>query len=345
MPTRIYAHFLSGMLKALEEWLAVADDILNAARYCAQDPRAGRVRGTQRKLGRRQALPQKSFLQLKEVLNDSSIQYFKNRGKTISVKSLTAILGDAQYIMQLIIQAFSGMREDEVNSVPYHCNHTTVHHHRTHHLIHGRTTKFVHGLAKKSKWVTNEEGHAAVNAAQKIADVIYDAMNVKIETNDERVSQYPLFIGVGYLGLVGKITESREGYYLPGSAEHRKPPSAAIANIEEGDLLELEQIDPHRAWRTEPNFQIGEPWNFTSHQLRRSLGLYAQKSGLVSLPSLRRQLKQITDDMALYYANGSAFAKDFLGEDKEHFGFEWQKIAVESAALSYWIKRTPERFS
>ncbi|MDZ7921694.1 hypothetical protein [Rhodoferax sp.] len=71
------------------------------------------------------------------------------------------------------------------------------------------------------------------------------------------------------------------------------------------------------------------------HQLRRSLALYAQRSGLVSLPSLRRQLQHITDEMSRYYAKGSSFAKNFIGDDKEHFGLEWQETHSESAALSY----------
>ena len=105
--------------------------------------------------------------------------------------------------------------------------------------------------------------------------------------------------------------------------------------IEDGDLKELEQIDPHRAWRSEEGFRIGVRWKFKTHQLRRSLALYAQRSGLVSLPSLRRQLHHITEEMSRYYAKGSAFAKDFIGEEQDHFGVEWQSAQPESSALSY----------
>ena len=107
--------------------------------------------------------------------------------------------------------------------------------------------------------------------------------------------------------------------------------------IKEEDLHELEQIDPHRAWRSEADFQIGKPWRLTSHQMRRSLALYAQRSGLVSLPSLRRQLQHLTEEMSRYYARGSAFARNFVGDDKKHFGYEWQELQPISAAYSYII--------
>src|SRR5258706_10613078 len=105
--------------------------------------------------------------------------------------------------------------------------------------------------------------------------------------------------------------------------------------IEEADLRELEQIDPHRAWRSEERFKPGIPWTFTSHQLRRSLALYAQRSGLVSLPSLRRQLQHVTEEMSRYYARGSTGAKDLIGDNKHHFGCDWQDAQPVSAAMSY----------
>lgn len=39
--------------------------------------------------------------------------------------------------------------------------------------------------------------------------------------------------------------------------------------------------------------------------------------------------------MSRYYARGSAFAKNFIGDDKQHFGNEWQDTQPVSAALSY----------
>jgi hypothetical protein len=105
------------------------------------------------------------------------------------------------------------------------------------------------------------------------------------------------------------------------------------------DLIELESIDPHRAWRSEMEFQLGTPWPFATHQLRRSLVLYAQRSGLVSLPSLKRQLQHITVEMSQWYVKGAAFAINFVDDDpdsyKMHVAHDWRVAKPESEALAF----------
>lgn len=146
-----------------------------------------------------------------------------------------------------------------------------------------------------------------------------------------------MFVARNYLPN-GEESLPADGRFLPstfslwGFEELR---SRLFPPIEDGDIKELEQIDPHRAWCAEEPFQVGKNWWFTTHQLRRSLALYAQRSGLVSLPSLRRQLQHITKEMSRYYARGSTYAKNLIGDDKDHFGKEWQETAPVSSGLSY----------
>ncbi|MEW8053276.1 MAG: hypothetical protein AB2809_23215, partial [Candidatus Thiodiazotropha sp.] len=108
-----------------------------------------------------------------------------------------------------------------------------------------------------------------------------------------------------------------------------------IPNIEESDLRELENIDPHRAWRSEDKFKVGNPWPLTPHQFRRSLAVYTSCSGLVTLPSLRRDLQQLTEEMSTYYARGSSFAKNLIENNHDHFAREYQDTQPESQALAY----------
>ena len=109
--------------------------------------------------------------------------------------------------------------------------------------------------------------------------------------------------------------------------------------IEEEDIAELEEIDHLRAWREEPEFAIGRRWPLTTHQLRRSLAVYANSSGLVRLSSLRRQLQHITREMTLYYGRGSTFCKNFIEDDlkgyKKHVAVEWQGGAEEAEMLAF----------
>lgn len=56
---------------------------------------------------------------------------------------------------------------------------------------------------------------------------------------------------------------------------------------------------------------------------------------MVSLPSLRRQLQHLTNEMSRYYARGSLFATNFIGDNQDHFGMEWQETAQLSSGLAY----------
>lgn len=337
MPSRIYSRFISGLQAELLKWKAVSKNVLYAARYCSSDPRAGRTLSGQDQAARKHKLSFKEFLSLEEILDTESIAYIKALGKPIEVSALPFIIGQAQYIAKLTIQTFSGMRDDEVKTLPYDCEHISDSGGARHFLVRGVTTKYARGLAKRAQWVINKEGNDAIQVAKEIADAIYEGYDVTPELASSRISDHPLFVSVAYFGFGVTTRKPKNGHFVPGLMAHRELPESCVAVIEENDLRELEQIDPHRAWRAEDRFQIGKLWIFTSHQTRRSLALYAQRSGLVSLPSLRRQLKHITDEMSRYYAKGSAFAKDFIGDDKRHFGLEWQSTQAESSALSYML--------
>ena len=333
MPSRIYSIFISGLLSELDAWQAVEANVLEAARQCGMDPRAGRVSEWQEQVTRGRELPPQTFLELSEMLDERAKEFFVARGKSIDTGSLSSIIGHMQSVCKLVIQTFTGMREDEAGSLPYQCLATADSGGATHRLVRGRTTKFAHGLAHMTQWVTNREGHQAIHAAQRIADVVYGVCEAVPDDGEKGRNEYPLFVSAAYLRLAGSLPAS-DGF-SPGLLAFREPPKSCRAIIQEEDLRELEHVDPHRAWRAEEKFKLGEVWTFTSHQLRRSLALFAQRSGLVSLPSLRRQLKHITEEMSRYYAKGSAFAKNFIGDDVKHFGLEWQATQAESSALSY----------
>lgn len=342
MPTRIYSAYIAALRQELSAWLDVSKETLKLFEACGADPLTGRSHDQQRyriskKIGNESAsfVPCPTF---DELCPQSVAGYIIAAEKRLDVKSLSFLICEIQLVCKLIIQTFTGMRDDEVCALPYHCLETTVAYGKSHYVVKGRTTKFNHGLPKRAQWVTNHEGLQAVEAAQAIADVIYRVHKVVPEIGFERRSKHPLFPSPGYLNLASASMTPVDGHFVPLQLEFR-PSSALPARlflpIAEGDLRELEQIDPHRAWRSEEAFRIGARWSFKTHQLRRSLALYAQRSGLVSLPSLRRQLQHLTEEMSRYYAKGSAFAKDFIGEEKEHFGLEWQSTRPESEALGY----------
>lgn len=67
---------------------------------------------------------------------------------------------------------------------------------------------------------------------------------------------------------------------------------------------------------------VGNNWHFTYHQFRRSLIVYACRSGLVDLPSLKLQMNHLTTDMTSYYGGNSHNAENFIFDNslvKEFF--------------------------
>jgi len=204
-------------------------------------------------------------------------------------------------------------------------------------MVVGRTTK----LGKRqARWVTNAEGHRAIWLARNIADVIYKKIGKEPNVEREEKDWLPLFVAPMHLGILREVPEayqksSRSLKFLLSEPSLGRLRTRLQATITDEDIKELELIDEHRAWRSESDFQVGGQWKITDHQLRRSLAVYAQRSGLVSLPSLRRQLQHITEEMSVYYAKGSEFAKNFIGTDKKHFAIEWQNAGPESSFLAY----------
>ena len=337
IPTRIYSHLISSLQSELKSWLQVEEELLAVMLPCASDPRAGRTLSRQSRIAKVYGLPHQTFPVFEDLLSERVKVYFRERKKTMDLGSLSSLLGGVQLITKTTVQTFTGMRDDEAQSLPYDCLDTSVVNGQVHYLVKGRTTKFANGLVKRVQWVTNLEGHEAIKAAQRIARAIYSVFDVTPSASRGRLEDHPLFVSVAYLGFAGILRRPENGQFSTGLMTHRDFPAGCFLSLTEQDLQELEQIDPHRAWRSEAKFQLGNAWIFTSHQLRRSLALYAQRSGLVSLPSLRRQLKHITEAMSRYYARGSAYAVNFIGDDKDHFGLEWQATQPESSALSYLL--------
>lgn len=273
--------------------------------------------------------------------------YLQRRGfDSTRIRGLSGALREIFVICKLQIHLFSGMRDEEALYLPYHC--ATVEeglHGRKHFLISGITTKLNNGNRTRTKWITTEgEGFRAIKLAQEFANTIYGIIDVSPSTSDDLLDDYPLFPSTSYLPWMPDRIESRD--YIARTkiqlAYFNKETtllSRLCPIIEEQDIEELEQIDPFRAWEEEPEFKVGQRWPLTTHQLRRSLAVYANASGLVRLSSLRRQLQHITREMSMYYGRGSTFCKNFIGADpagfKKHVAIDWQDGAEEAEMLAF----------
>ncbi|WP_321882668.1 hypothetical protein [Burkholderia cepacia] len=330
IPTRIYSEIISAVAAQLKDFAEVADRFFALTAEVLTNTAA------------RQA-DEKHTLTPVLVTKHELDSYFESKQLAKSAKGISRGLTEAQLLCKLTIHIFSGMRDEEAQALPFHCTEAERDHGRTHYLLCGQTTKLNHGKIRLTRWVTNSEAYGAVLLAQRIATLIYGSMGCIPEQSDDMLKRYPLFVSTGYLALNGRPPAGVDAFQAQRIKINRRDETLVAAAIRplihECDLRELEEIDPHRAWRSEGKFQVGIPWPLGTHQFRRSLAIYAQRSGMVSLPSLRRQLQHITKEMSLYYAKGSAFARDFIEDDPEdyklHMAKEWREAKPLSEALAY----------
>lgn len=223
------------------------------------------------------------------------------------------------------IGAHSGMRVGEIKLLPFACVDSIVHHGVEHALILGVTTKNNKGEMKPDVWVTNRTGTRALNLMRKLVMAVY-----RVNGFDATSPSARLFPRHGIFSGDFDVNKHQVNVQTARLALHKR----VSPIICEEDVLELERYDNDRNWRDEHVFTVGQPWTLANHQLRRSLALYAHGSGLVQIPELKAQLKQITDEMAFFYASGST-AVHSLKFDKDHIAVEWRNNRHLSEFFAY----------
>jgi hypothetical protein len=237
-------------------------------------------------------------------------------------------ISNAYAVCRAVIAANTGMRRAEAEGLPFRALERFERGGSSHNCVRGYTSKLHKGLHKETVWITNRLGERAVQVAQAIAKTLYELDGVT-----EPAVAYPEL-----------LLFPRHGWGVHGRLDGHKPQQADIAReklfarispaIEVADLDELAQIDGDRSWDDDEDFRVGARWALSMHQFRRSLALYAHRSGLVTLPSLKTQLQHLTKEMAEYYARGSEFATS-LQFDKEHFATDWNASRALSEYLGY----------
>lgn len=222
-------------------------------------------------------------------------------------------LAHLQIHCALLIHAFSGMRTSEVKVMPFN---SIVHSAAkgfgdlpvlvSHLKKFAQNGNFSHPLV----WATSKEGIYAVEIAQKLARLRWFRRH---SSSDELPSNVPLFMGDGLNG-----TLIHNHYQMPTAATPFQTDSwMSVCQslgliIEEEDIEELRVFDAFRAWDENPNFAPGKIWPLSAHQIRRSVAVYASRSGMVSLPTLKTQYKHLSEVMTALYSENSSYAQNFL---------------------------------
>ncbi|QXI11267.1 integrase [Pseudomonas zeae] len=261
------------------------------------------------------------------------------------LRSLQRILTQMQEVVKTVIHLYTGMRDQEVMRISYHCFSDQVVRHAVVDdqgierdkaqsvNVFSTTTKFT-GYKKEGTWFAPGEVVRAIKVAQAICRGLATLYKIELDAH------CPLFLNPSVLCYTRNRAEV-------GVTNFKDSRGIALLRllIKKEDLEELGLSDPSRDFYNEPAFAVGQPWPLTSHQFRRSLSFYGSSSGFLSLPTLRVQFKHMTIEMARYYSNHYDNLRTVFGyyDDKKkdfvlpsnHFAFEYQMAMPMSVANQF----------
>lgn len=237
-------------------------------------------------------------------------------------KLILGQLTEHQVALMLVVAAYTGMRIGEVSVLPIEGALIEFEHMgATHYEVRGPTHKLNNGVKRSTTWVTSDQGARAVQLGQRIARVI-----AKQHGKPSKAGQQTLLFPSTQDPFRSMSTSIRRRSLLR-LREHVCP------LIEQSDIDELDRLELARGW-SRADILVGKRWPLAFHQLRRSLAVYAHRSGMVGLPALKAQLQHITQEMTSYYADGFSRAVNLVF-DSNHFSHEWNAAKAESSYFAY----------
>lgn len=227
-----------------------------------------------------------------------------------------------QMALMLVVAAYTGMRVGEVSILPLEDVLIEFEHMGSKHWeLHGTTHKLHKGVKRPTTWITSHQGARAVQLAQRIARVIQQEYGKPPKAGQQALlfpSTANPYMSIAQATVRRRINSLR---------------AVLCPVIEQSDIEELDRLELARGWARD-DIVVGKHWPLAFHQLRRSLAVYAHRSGMVSLPALKAQLQHITQEMTAYYADGFSRAVNLVF-DKKHFSHEWQAAKAESSYFAY----------
>ena len=263
-------------------------------------------------------------LQWKEAIN---FYQLNNLFKKYSLKNrinfkgfITKIQGTCRHLLHV----YTGMRNGEMLNTQSNCLESVPTNSGICRII-STTSKFT-GTNQNAKWVTSKEVERIIFILRSINQVI--AKHYNLNLND-----LPLFLSGNIFVEKGKIRDN-ENIRAKRKFDKRDelPLDYSSLRLTIEDKQEIEEIDFNKNIR---DLEIGLPWEFKTHQYRRSLAIYSIQSGLVSLGALQIQMKHLFREMTLYYGNGASYARKLFDIPKEHIANDLDALKPELGTLAY----------
>ena len=255
-----------------------------------------------------------NFYQLNDLFEKYSVN---NR---INFKGfLTKMQGTCKHLLH----AYTGMRNGEILNIQSNCLESITTNNGICRII-STTSKFA-GTNKNAKWVTSKEIERIIFILRSINQVIATHYDIKLD-------DLPLFLSSNIFIEKEKNKSIKISAKRKFAKEDELHLDYSLLTLTIKDKQEIEEIDFNKKTK---DLEIGQLWEFTSHQYRRSLAVYSIQSGIVSLGALQIQLKHLFREMTLYYSNGASYARKLFDIPKEHIANEFDRLKPELDTLAY----------
>lgn len=306
IPSRIYAELIVALNAELDSFNAHGDSIVAFFKKRKESPRFG--------LPQIRARAYKDSVTWLEAVSRLGLRSLFETHHITDWNKLRLYIIDIQGFAKYWIHLFSGMRDNEARHLPANTYKTIGVAGAEIAILRGYTSKIAGQNQTETFWITTTAAEIAIVAARHIGKIA--ALLSDFDESD--LSQYPLFPEIGRRGDSYRVFK---GAPVMGKCPMKNRLKRLTDRwpglvVQEADIRELENFDGFRNWRNDPGVQIGQPWPLATHQCRRSLAVYAARSGMVSVGSLGLQFKHLSEVMASYYRRGSAFSLNFLQTDE-----------------------------
>jgi hypothetical protein len=272
---------------------------------------------------------------LKGHYGDSYISHKRGKGYSFEYMSkdmLMKAVKDIQHVCKTLILFYSGMRSTEAQRLPLDCLSKHKSSGRSRSRIIGYTFKYS-GYDQRAEWVTSDRIDTVIKILVKIAQSLASTFSneISLKNNDlSKKKECPLFL-TPFL-IIKETVPDIPVVTSFGNLSNNALYDDCNLKLNKQDINFLNKVDPERDWSSEEAYKIGNKWNLTDHQLRRSLVFYALTSGKVELGAAQTQLKHLFNIVTSYYGRG--FEKiDFDVSSKGHFA---EYFIEESPSVEYF---------
>jgi len=319
IPSRVYLAILVALDREMDRIEAELDTLLAAyatERTVSRETPQGLTKG------QRSTHRAKQLQGVDSVAQDMMALGYNPKTSGPLYQFIAGRINQHQMTLMLTVVAYTGMRRSEVLILPIEdCLKDFEFLGSTHYEVQGSTHKLNQGVKREAGWVTSHQGVRAIRLAQRIGRVM--------------LQHHEFPAGEGQQPLLFASTDSpykaKDGRSLADAITEAR--TRLCPEINDQDMVELDRLEMERGWAKD-GIEVGKRWPLAMHQLRRSLAVYAHRSGMVSLPALKAQLQHITQEMSAYYARNFSAATNLVF-DAKHIAHEWEGAKAESSYFAY----------